>query len=437
MKKILLVLILFCIPLASALECGDIISSSVSLSEDLECPDTALTIAGSSLSLDCDDHTIKGSLSGNGIVIEGEKIEIKNCEIFNFENALLVKNVNGLSVTNSILRNNLNAVFAESSSGVSLTTNLIKDNANFGIYSVGVTDADYYDNTFENTGIEVMEVEGAEPEDAVEVEAVPVEEQDTEPAEETKEEAPIEEPSPESVPEPEPITKQITTQVTDTLLKRLGIPPWKHNQIKDAVRVHKEVTIYKDKTVYEITATTDKDLKNVNVFEYFPEDLVDSPDEIISDMQFISLQGGKLLKFEFAELKKGEDAIVQYTINKHLFKDLELTPVTIIGLEEALNPGGLLSIRILFGALLILFIINYYLKKRIHPHLKYRFVELFLILCVILFIFWNVELQIQISESWFNVGVAALLTMAMVFYVSRDLKYYKELRKEQAEGKDV
>jgi len=429
MKKILVLLLLLLLPSAVALECGDTVTQTLTVDADLECPDKGIMVSGKDLVFDCNKHVIKGSLSGNGITVSGKGVNILNCEIFNFENGIVVQKGYDVLIKDNILRNNLNGVYVSESEQVIVKGNLIKDNTNFGVYSFYVLDGDYYQNTFENTGIEVLHTEG---------EIQPDKPGDDEPKElpppiEKDFEEPVEVPE-EIEPEFKPITKNLIVEVTDELLKQIGIPPWKYKQIKDIVRVSKKVKILKDSMVYEITATSDRDLKNFNLYEYFPQKI--DTKAITSDKAFISI-GDDLIKFEFAEIKKGEGKTVRYTINKELLGEIELTPFTLFALESALNPSGLLSIRILFGTLLILFIFNYYLKKRIHPHLKYRLVELGFILLVIFFIFWNLELQIQISENWFNVGVIGVFTLLMIFLVIRDVIYYRQLLKAQKKGLDV
>lgn len=432
MKKLVLILILFLFALSSfAVECGDTFTQSLSLDNNLECPSDAVILEGDDIDFDCNNFSIKGSLSGNGIVVSGREITVTGCEVFNFENGFLVKDSSSVTVAASNLRNNLNGAFVENSASVSFQNNMIHDNTNFGVYSLDVVDGDYYNNDFSNTGIEVLDLHNKEqPEESG---AQIIEEQAEKPVNQS--EGQVQEPE-KVIDQPEtPRIVEVSSQITDAVLEEIGLPKWKHDEVKDKVSVHKTATIYKNRTIYKITATPSEDLKDASLYELMPEEVDES--DIKSSESFVTLKEGRVLKFSIGNIEEGEDVVIEYELSRHMFEGFHADPFSVFAIESVLNPSGLLSVQILTGLLIILFIVNYFLKKRVHPHLKYRGIETVLILCVLIFVIMKIEIQIAISEKLHNIIVFIVLNLLMIYFIYKDYRYYRELREEQKEGLDV
>ncbi|MEV3984512.1 right-handed parallel beta-helix repeat-containing protein [Nonomuraea sp. NPDC049758] len=55
----------------SAVACGDVLTTSTTLTADLTCPGGALTIGADNVDLDLNGHTITGSGTGNGLMVAG------------------------------------------------------------------------------------------------------------------------------------------------------------------------------------------------------------------------------------------------------------------------------------------------------------------------------------------------------------------------------
>ena len=130
---LLLIVLLF--PTVYALECGEMVTSSVSMDTALTCPDTALILAQDGISLDCNGISISGNNLGNGVQIEANNIQIKNCDINNFENGIFFKDVSEITIIDSTLNNNNIGIRLTNSKNLTITNNNIIDNTYFGIYS--------------------------------------------------------------------------------------------------------------------------------------------------------------------------------------------------------------------------------------------------------------------------------------------------------------
>ena len=79
---------------ATNANCGDIITSSLTLDGDLDCSGyegTALTIGADDVTLDCNGYTITGNTSGIGVLAHlNFNITIKDCTITNFTGVLTI-----------------------------------------------------------------------------------------------------------------------------------------------------------------------------------------------------------------------------------------------------------------------------------------------------------------------------------------------------------
>ena len=87
--------------------------SLVILEEDLRCPtpefDHAIRITASRVTLDCQGHKIEETRfqSGFGLVLEGDNIVVRNCEISGFDDGILVRSSNSIVLQNVKSINNL------------------------------------------------------------------------------------------------------------------------------------------------------------------------------------------------------------------------------------------------------------------------------------------------------------------------------------------
>jgi len=103
--------------------CGDSLTSSVTMTSDLECySDNGLIFGSDYISLDCENYRIIGniSLKKNGILISYNNTEVKNCNISDFYNGI---------------------VSGESSLNVTILNNTISP---FGVYGIEIGGGSYY-----------------------------------------------------------------------------------------------------------------------------------------------------------------------------------------------------------------------------------------------------------------------------------------------------
>jgi len=151
MKKLTIFLFLLLLPTALAVDCGDTITTPLTLDADLTCPDAALTLEAD---LDCNQFTISGNNLGSGLTVNKDNININNCIIENFENGILIEGFTATITENTIANNNI-GVYA-TNADVTITNNNIQDNPFFGIYALNAEGV-FEPNTFNNNGKDIEE----------------------------------------------------------------------------------------------------------------------------------------------------------------------------------------------------------------------------------------------------------------------------------------
>ena len=151
MKKLTIFLFLLLLPTALAVDCGDTITSPLTLDADLTCPDAALTLEAD---LDCNQFTISGNNLGSGLTVNKDSLNINNCIIENFENGILIDGFTTTITENTIANNNIGVYAANAE--VTITNNNIQDNPFFGIYSLN-SEGIFAPNTFNNNGKDLEE----------------------------------------------------------------------------------------------------------------------------------------------------------------------------------------------------------------------------------------------------------------------------------------
>ena len=142
------------LPNRPLIKCGDIITSSVKLTEAdpvtyQNCLEDGLKIYNDNVELDCDGLTITGSWSEDdeywydGITAYGvNNVKIKNCNIKNFGNGIIFSNMKDGEVTyNNLLDNIIGFRFSGDSSNNKLEYNTFLARTSVSIYGRTVTDS--------------------------------------------------------------------------------------------------------------------------------------------------------------------------------------------------------------------------------------------------------------------------------------------------------
>ena len=89
--------------------CGGTVSHDLTLDQDYSCTGSGITIVADNITLDCAGHKISGSGSGGykGIYLSGRKgVTIKNCELSNFYEGMVLSESSYNTISNITTRNN-------------------------------------------------------------------------------------------------------------------------------------------------------------------------------------------------------------------------------------------------------------------------------------------------------------------------------------------
>jgi len=263
-----------------------------------------------------------------------------------------------------------------------------------------------------------------------------VKEQQTTEATEDEPVTPSEEPqSIQTEPQPnQPIRPKIITvpvEVDKEVSKKLGVT--------------KTATIKKDNTKFDITLTPKKDLHKVQVTEEIPLEVATKASEIIANTPFKVLkeattENGLTIRFDLSDLKKDQTRTITYEINKELLTEFVFRPTTFLLLEEAINPGALWFIRILFSIALILLACAIYLSKVTHRKHHYWIHLALFCLCILVFVLFNIKVEIVISETTNNIIVGSGLSIAVIVLLATNIKYLlikRTLSSEEQEIEDL
>jgi len=146
-------LILLLLPTVYAIECGDTIEEPITLTNNLTCEESALILTAN---LDCNGYTIQGNNLGNGIHIQENNIQLQNCIIQNFENAILVDGFSNTEIKNNEIQNN-NVGIQLINAQATINNNLIQNNFFFGIYTKN-SEGTFEPNTFNNNGENIQQI---------------------------------------------------------------------------------------------------------------------------------------------------------------------------------------------------------------------------------------------------------------------------------------
>ncbi|MFH1630803.1 MAG: NosD domain-containing protein, partial [Candidatus Aenigmatarchaeota archaeon] len=147
-------------PSASALSCGDTITSNTTLTENLTSNGSCFTIGANDITLDCAGYSITGNQSGSAINITSyNSTVVKNCVITNFTRAIVADTANYLNITNNSLYNNsgdpsvYTLEFVQNVNHSSITYNRIYNNSVHGIFlnSASTNNTIMYNNISENS----------------------------------------------------------------------------------------------------------------------------------------------------------------------------------------------------------------------------------------------------------------------------------------------
>ena len=183
MKKLgVLILFLFFIPLATALECGDVVLQDQKMDRDLKCDDDGLIIAEDGV-LDCQGLTLEGNVDRSGIVVRGDSVVIINCNITGFGNGIKVERSENVNILDTFLEGNVFGIGLENATNVLMRRITIIDStvgifASDSTYSeIDTTFIDVDEDIRDQTPVEDEEEEEEEVEENVTEEVVEEEEE--------------------------------------------------------------------------------------------------------------------------------------------------------------------------------------------------------------------------------------------------------------------
>lgn len=213
-------------------------------------------------------------------------------------------------------------------------------------------------------------------------------------------------------------------------------------EIAKEVDAQKTVTISKDKTEYDIEITPKKDFKNIQVTEHIPKEVAKNSEEIHANMPFKVIEEGTtehgpVIRFDLANAQGNEKRVVSYAIDREALSEFVLRPTTFLLLEAAINPGALMIIRVLFSLVMILFAIWLYLSKILHTHHHYIIHLAVFIACIIIFILFNIKVEIVISEYANNLIVTTVLSILAVILIINNIRYVIKLKSVPKEKREI
>ena len=211
---------------------------------------------------------------------------------------------------------------------------------------------------------------------------------------------------------------------------------------REKLDTQKTVTISPNRTTYELELTAKKDLSKMEITEEIPYEVAQTSAEVSSDTPFTVVkegeeQKGPVLRFIFTDLKVGDKRVVRYQISKEVLSEFALKPTTFILLEEAINPGSLWAIRVLFSVFLILLGTWIYLLKRLHAHRHYGLYLIVFATLVVLFVAVNLTVEIVVSEFANNIIMGTVLTLLIIALGFADVKNALKLRQVPKEKQEI
>ncbi len=407
-----------CVQAAAALSCGAQITQDTVLDQDLSCDGTSIILNASQITLDCQGHIISGRGLGNGIEVVVSNTVIQGCKVEGFENAVVVHGADGVMIRDSVLSASLIGASLFEAQDTTLLDNSIANNSFYGVYAKDSPGSVWSQNEFSGNR-----------EDAYEL-ITPVDE------------TPVIKPEPQESPGPRPPrTPQVQAPapkepVSASIALRLS------KEQREKVDAAKTVTISSNLTTYELDLTAKKDLAKMELTEEIPYEVAKNSDEISSDTPFTVVKEGverkgPVLSFVFTNLKAGDKRVVRYHLSKEVLSEFALKPTTFILLEEAINPGSLWAIRILFSVFLILLGTWIYLLKRLHAHRHYGLYLIVFATLVVLFVAINLTVEIVISEFVNNLLMGTVLTLLIIALGIADVRNALKLREVPKEKQEI
>jgi uncharacterized protein (TIGR03790 family) len=131
-------------------ECGDVVTSNITLTADLNCTGLTGLIAGAAnITIDGNGHSITGddTASTNGIDITGfDNITVKNFgDVSGFANGINISNSDSDTIKDNTLSSNTKGLVLSSSTGDDINGNTVESNTSYGV-SLTSSEADITNN---------------------------------------------------------------------------------------------------------------------------------------------------------------------------------------------------------------------------------------------------------------------------------------------------
>jgi len=122
-----------------------------------------------------------------------------------------------------------------------------------------------------------------------------------------------------------PIVADFKNNVPLVAFEQLKVDSVKHSEFSDELVFSKVKRLYKDSTEIVLKITPKKNMVSLTVFEYFPKEILKDASLLSSDIPFKPLKKQQAVKMTLKRLKKGEEKIITFTINKQIKDDESYT----------------------------------------------------------------------------------------------------------------
>ncbi|MFH1439197.1 MAG: NosD domain-containing protein [Candidatus Woesearchaeota archaeon] len=154
-----------------------------------------------------------------------------------------------------------------------------------------------------------------------------------------------------------PIVSDIDIYVPLDVLDKFGSNDNFQSYFDKKLELKKKKIVYQDKTIIELKIKPKKYIPLLEIYEYFPKDVLQNASEIDVNVKFKPVKDKQSVKVKLTRLKKDKEVIVMFTIDKPLF------------------DGH-----------------SYTILNRIY-HSRDLFINLFLLLILLIFLYYHIQLK--------------------------------------------
>lgn len=253
-----------------------------------------ISVDSSDITIDCEDSVLKGPTISYGFYVKGKRdVEIRNCQVQNYETAFYIERSN-----------------------VNLVGNIIKNNIN-GITLLSSEESNYENNVFESNHNNVLINDAPEEKEEIQLEE---EEEFTETEEEVEKEKPVR--TDHIVYN---VKKDVPAEPNEDLFEKTGITEEQNIEATDAINLKKTRQTIGDKSKFEFNIEAKKNIDELRIVEYIPNGQEIDLSEIGSD--FILGEEENIIETRVSGLEIGDRTKKSYEVEHTA--DLE-NPFTIL-----------------------------------------------------------------------------------------------------------